>query len=264
MNLPTAASSLRRAPSRRSTYKPLLANFLAHNPFPFPRTLGFFYREKMRAIHTIAPDLPFRSILEVGGGQGGLTTLLYPRAQITNIDLVPEFAKAACNQKPNVEFVVGDAICLPFEDCSFDAVTMLDVLEHIPDDRTAIAEAFRVLRPGGYLLISTPDCSIWRFPYYSLLSPLCDPEALLMSQWGHARRGYTLADLEELLTIPCIRHATFINRITVVGHDLAFSRLPKLVRICLLWVLSPLVWIGYWCHHPTNPGTEIASCWQQP
>jgi SAM-dependent methyltransferase len=45
---------------------------------------------------------------------------------------------------------------LPFCDDSFDAVTMLDVLEHLSDDRLALAEVWRVLRPGGALVMSVP------------------------------------------------------------------------------------------------------------
>lgn len=216
----------------------------------------------MRAVHTISPDLPFRAILEVGGGQGGLTTLLYPHASVTNIDLEPKFADASCNKKANVDFLVGDATQLPFPDNSFDAVTMFDVLEHIPDDLAAIAEAQRVLRPGGYLLISTPNSAQWRFPHYRLFNPICPAETSIMAEWGHVRRGYTLADLQRLLSVPCQKYATFINKITVVGHDIAFSRLPKLVRLSLLWLLAPVIWAGYWGHHATTPGTEIASCWQ--
>jgi 16S rRNA A1518/A1519 N6-dimethyltransferase RsmA/KsgA/DIM1 with predicted DNA glycosylase/AP lyase activity len=53
----------------------------------------------MRAIHYIAPDQPFQNILEVGGGQGGLTTLLYPRSQVTNIDLNPNTLKLPVTNK---------------------------------------------------------------------------------------------------------------------------------------------------------------------
>jgi ubiquinone/menaquinone biosynthesis C-methylase UbiE len=77
-------------------------------------------------------------------------------ATITNIDLNAEYADAPCNQLPNVTFLCADATALPFEDNSFDAITMFDLLEHVPDDAKAIAEAKRVLRPGGYLLVSTP------------------------------------------------------------------------------------------------------------
>jgi len=54
--------------------RPLRA-FLDLNPFESPLTLGFFYREKMRAIHRIAPDGPLATVLEVGGGRSGLTRL---------------------------------------------------------------------------------------------------------------------------------------------------------------------------------------------
>lgn len=246
------------------TAKPPLGRFLAQNPFPSPLTLGFFYREKMRAIYRVAPERAVQTILEIGGGQGGLTALLYPQAQITNLDCDPAFAQAPCNQAANVQFVCGDATQLPFAAESFDMVTMFDVLEHIPDDQGAIAEAWRVLKPGGTLLISTPNQSTWRFPHYRWMTRISPPEADLMAEWGHVRRGYTLAGLQQLLPILPQDYATFINPITVIGHDIAFSRLPKLIRHGLIGLLSPLLWTAYWFHHPHQSGTEIASCWQKP
>ena len=50
----------------------------------------------------------------------------------------------------------GDATKLPFEDGSFDVVITSEVLEHIQDDRTAIAEMVRVLRPGGRFAATVP------------------------------------------------------------------------------------------------------------
>lgn len=234
--------------------------FLAQNPFPHPLTLGFFYREKMRAIHQIAPDLPLQHILEVGGGQSGLTAMLYPQAQITNIDLNPDYAKVACNQQERVQFVCGDATALPFGDRTFDAVTMFDLLEHVPDDRLAISEALRVLRPGGVLLISTPN-EHWRFPYYPVMKPICPTEADVMAEWGHVRRGYAIEPLQALIGLPCQNSATFITPLTVLGHDVAFSRLPRRLRWLLCGLLSPLTWTAYSLHRPQAKGTETASVW---
>ena len=52
--------------------------------------------------------------------------------------------------------MVGDALDLPFPDGSFDRIIAAEVLEHIPDDRAAMAEIARVLRPGGRLAIMVP------------------------------------------------------------------------------------------------------------
>ena len=50
----------------------------------------------------------------------------------------------------------GDGLALPFADRSFDRVIAAEVLEHVPDDRAAVAELVRVLRPGGRLAVTVP------------------------------------------------------------------------------------------------------------
>jgi ubiquinone/menaquinone biosynthesis C-methylase UbiE len=54
------------------------------------------------------------------------------------------------------EFTTGDVRRLPFGDCEFDAVLMVEVLEHVREQRQAVSEAVRVLRPGGVLVLATP------------------------------------------------------------------------------------------------------------
>lgn len=243
-------------------YKASLENFLAQNPFPNPLTLGFFYREKMRAIHRIAPEKPFADILEVGGGRSGLTAMLYPKAQITNLDLNPEYAEAPCNLQERVSFVCGDATELPFDGESFDAVTMFDLLEHVSDDTKAVAEAVRVLRPDGVLLVSSPNEN-WRFPYYRFMQSICPSEEEMFEAWGHVRRGYSLSDLQALIPLPYRAAATFINPTTILCHDVAFSNLPRRWRQGLCIALGPLTWLGYLRHSLHTKGTETASLWQK-
>ena len=50
----------------------------------------------------------------------------------------------------------GDALAMPFADEEFDRIVAAEVLEHIPDDRAAIAELVRVLRPGGTIAVTVP------------------------------------------------------------------------------------------------------------
>lgn len=56
----------------------------------------------------------------------------------------------------NFSFTALDITCLPFEDATFDKIICSEVLEHIPDDVTAISELDRILKPGGMLAISVP------------------------------------------------------------------------------------------------------------
>lgn len=59
----------------------------------------------------------------------------------------------------------GDARNLPFEDRSMDLITMLDVLEHIPESDTALREVRRVLKQGGVYLLTVPAFQILYSPH---------------------------------------------------------------------------------------------------
>ena len=69
-----------------------------------------------------------------------------------NVDLVGVDLKHA---GPHVT-AIGDIVDLPFANGSFDVVICIHVLEHIRDDAKAISELYRVLRPGGWALVSVP------------------------------------------------------------------------------------------------------------
>jgi SAM-dependent methyltransferase len=246
----------------KTIYKTPLSDFLSMNPFPCPLTFGFFYREKMRSIHTIAPDQPLQNILELGGGRSGLTALLYPLAKVINLDINIEYAQAPCNKQANVHFVCGNATEIPFKNHTFDAVTAFDLLEHIPNHKKVVAEVRRVLKPDGFFLVSSPNES-WRFPYYKFMKIICPNEDEMFRKWGHVRRGYSLDQLEDLICMSCLNYATFINPCTVLCHDISFSRLPYLLRQSICLILSPLTWSGYILHRPGTKGTETTSLWQK-
>jgi GT2 family glycosyltransferase/SAM-dependent methyltransferase len=231
-------------------HKAPLRAFLARNPFPRPYTIGFFYREKMRAIHRVAPDLPAREVLEVGGGRSGLARLLYPGAHVTTVDVEEEHAGADVNRDPQVRFVVADATDLPFPDASFDVVR-------------AVREALRVLRPGGFVLVTTPSHR-WRFPYYRALAAICPTDQEMITEWGHVRRGYSVTDLVRLFGRAPIKTTGFITPLTALAHDLAWSKLPEPVRRALCGLVSPLTWLAYGLQPVSRPGTEIAASWRKP
>lgn len=247
-----------------AVHKTPLGAFLARNPFPGPFTDGLFFRDKMRALHRIAPDIPVSDILEVGGGQSGLSALLYPQARVVNLDMEPAFGAAPCNRDdPRVIFVAGDATDLPFPNQSFNMVTMFDLLEHVPDDRALALEALRVLRPGGWVLTSTPDRERWRYPYYRIFRPICPPEQELCAEWGHVRRGYTQGELDALFGGSAEVAVSFINPLLAVSHDLSFSRLSRRRRKLLHALFAPVSAVGWLTHGRRTRGTEIAAAWRK-
>ncbi|QYC44697.1 Demethylrebeccamycin-D-glucose O-methyltransferase [Nonomuraea coxensis DSM 45129] len=87
--------------------------------------------------------------------------------------------------------VQGTALDMPFEDGSFDRVIAAEVLEHIPDDMAAMAEIFRVLRPGGTAAITVPSFLPERICWAL-------DEAYHTAPGGHVRI-YTLAELSAKL-----------------------------------------------------------------
>jgi SAM-dependent methyltransferase len=99
-----------------------------------------------------------KRILDAGCGTGSMLRELRRRGQdAVGVDSLPEAVGLARSGAPGVPVELGDVTGLPFASGSFDGVLLLDVLEHV-DDRRALAEASRVLRPGGFLAVSVPAC----------------------------------------------------------------------------------------------------------
>ena len=98
-----------------------------------------------------------QSVLDVGCGTGGLAAAIADAtgARVVGCDRSHAFLDYARRRSPGVEWVAGDAARLPFEESSFDCVLMSLVLHQLDDRERAVAEAYRVLRHGGRLLVRT-------------------------------------------------------------------------------------------------------------
>ncbi len=98
-------------------------------------------------------------VLDAGSGDGALAELLAPRARsvtcLDRSDRVLAAARERLSRLPNVAYALGDVQALPFPDAHFDQVLLFHVLVYADDPRRALAEAARVCKPGGDVVVTT-------------------------------------------------------------------------------------------------------------
>lgn len=113
-----------------------------------------------------------KKLLDVGCEAGFITKQLIDKgARVTAIDLIPEPIKQLKKELHGrlATLLVADATRLPFPDRAFDIVLATEVIEHISQLDRFIREAFRVLTPGGQLLVTFPNENL-RKKLYPLVS----------------------------------------------------------------------------------------------
>jgi len=175
-------------------------------------------------------------LLDVGCGTGRLAgELVAAGHRVTALDFLPEALAAARADAPGVAILRAEAGRLPLAAGSFDAVTVLDVLEHV-DDTAALAELRRVVRPGGLLVLTVPAAP-WLWSHRDAAA-------------GHRRR-YTRRSLEAALAaagfaplelggyqcalFPAVAASRLLGRRGPRLRD-AEERPPALVNAALAWI----------------------------
>ena len=124
-----------------------------------------FHGRGLEATQEMAESLAIAAtdhILDVGSGIGGPARYLTRRfsCRITGIDLTPEFCEVArhlsglLKMEDAVRFEVGNALAMPFADATFDGAYSMNVSMNIADKQALYREIRRVLKPGGWLMLS--------------------------------------------------------------------------------------------------------------
>jgi len=158
------------------------------NPYE-PGSQEFFeyYNSQREAIESIPysyalheyRDFKGKKVLDVGSGNGYvLSKYAAEGAEVFGIDIT-EAGIDLCRKRFEYlglegEFRVADAQDIPFPDNTFDCVCSMGVLHHVPDTKKALDEIFRVLKPGGLLIVMFYHChsAKYQFKYrvWSLLT----------------------------------------------------------------------------------------------
>src|SRR3990167_1252571 len=101
---------------------------------------------------------PGGKLLDIGCGVSPLCleALNKDDAEVYGIDFADELIEKLKEKYPRVHYSTGDFYYLSFEDNFFDAVILGEVIEHAEEPKKVIDEAFRVLKKGGFLALSTP------------------------------------------------------------------------------------------------------------
>lgn len=112
---------------------------------------------------------PHKAILEIGCGSGYGTRLIqryFQPTKIEAVDLDPRMIVLARKrvQDPTISFRVGSATKLPFKSNTFDAVIEFGIIHHIPNWKKAVEELYRVLTPGGELLLEDLSAETFETP----------------------------------------------------------------------------------------------------
>jgi SAM-dependent methyltransferase len=187
---------------------------------------------KFRIVYEFLSDNLGR-VADIGCGPGVFTRYLCERArEVCAVDIdeaVLRRVRARHHNQNNLDCVVSFADRLPFASGCWDTVLFLEVLEHLSDDFAGIREVYRVLVPGGRLVLSVP---------------VPPGEVNEGDPWGHKREGYQLEQLQVLLRN---------NGFQVQEHRFAqfrFSRIgERAVNLWRRWFRLPapifLTWLGY-------------------
>ena len=131
------------------------------------READLAFRRRVRTVLAYLRPQPGERILDCGCGRGFYLVFLSrlaPDCRLYGLDRDAEVLRQARRYLPSgISLIQGDACHLPFPDGFFDKAILSEILEHLPDDRAGLAEAHRVLRPGGILAVTVP-CR--RYPFW--------------------------------------------------------------------------------------------------
>ena len=201
----------------------------------------WWYRGRRRILEKLMRSLdlaPDSQILDAGCGSGRNMVDFARLGAVTGVDISDASVERA-RLRDVGEVVQCSITTLPFADDHFDLAVCLDVIEHIEDEQGALRELYRVVRPGGSLLIAVPAYQ-WLWSEHDVIN--------------HHQRRYTRATLSAAAaqagweTVRTTYFNTLLLPIAIVWRRLArrshvegpssdLQRMPERLNLLLEWPL---------------------------
>ncbi|MGI6523838.1 MAG: class I SAM-dependent methyltransferase [Bdellovibrionota bacterium] len=152
-------------------------------------------QNKYRMITALLPNLSSAKCLDVGSDNGVISMLLRERGgEWCSADLLPETVQSIRSLVESNVYQIADGEKLPFSDANFDGVVVVDMLEHLQNDRFFVEEIYRILKPAGWVIFNVPNPKEGLLRKFQYLIGQTD------AAHGHLRVGYTSAQLQCLIS----------------------------------------------------------------
>jgi len=187
------------------------------------------------AVQKSVAMLPRGSLLDVGAGQGAFSLWAAEQGfDVTAADVDPDFFRV-----PSIRCVranLGDQ--WPFADAQFDVVVAVEVMEHVENHYHFLRECSRVCKPGGQIVISTPNCHSIESRINYMLTGYddCAPRPI-----DHENPKYGSIYMEHIHPVPISTMELGLRMNGCEIQRLAFSRQRKM-SCFLLPLVYPLIW----------------------
>ncbi len=176
-----------------------------------------------------------KKILDAGSGPGLYALHLAKKGHfVTGVDIDKEKVKLSAGIAQRIgntaKFTAGDLCALPFPNSSFEIIVCSDVIEHIPNDRKALQEMARVLKPEGKLILTSTGNNSFTRRFQEVLE--------------HCRPGYERKDFERLIEGTGLALVRMRPLFSLLGKAawLANRNLSKHKKLSAL-LFYPLFWL---------------------
>lgn len=210
-----------------------------------------------RLLEGFLPPAGNHAILDVGCGTGKNLELLSAFGWTVGVEPAGA-ALELCRTRGLSRLVQADAQKLPFADGSFDLATAFEVLEHILDDRGAIAECHRILKPGGMLVLTVPAYMfLWgehdeALDHYRRYSGGQLRRRLAEAGFAPLRLGFCIT----FLFLPILGFRWIQRLVRWLGlrpagaPKTAHIEMPQPISKFFVWLLKIEAWIIRYCDFP--------------